>query len=79
MKLRVLLALLTVLSMCFFQVRSSLIVTTKVLAAVYYLQCKAMNLVLGLQDLFPVGADSDDCAFVGVKFHLPGFFPSLKC
>ena len=51
----------------------------KVLAAVYYLQCMAMNLVVGLKDLFPVGADSDDCAFVGVKFHLPGFFPSLKC
>ena len=51
---------------------------TQVLAAVYYLQCMAMNMVVGLQDLFLVGADSDDCAFVGVEFHLPCFFPSLK-
>ena len=51
---------------------------TQVLAAVYYLQCMAMNMVVGLQDLFLVGADSDDCAFVGVEFHLPGFFSSLK-
>ena len=51
---------------------------TQVLAAVYYLQCMAMNMVVGFQDLFLVGADSDDCAFVGVEFHLPGFFPSLK-
>ena len=28
-----------------------------------------------LRDLFPVGADSDDCAFVGVKFHLHSFLP----
>ena len=34
---------------------------TQVLAAVYYLQCMAMNMVVGLQDLFLVGADSDDC------------------
>ena len=41
---------------------------TQVLAAVYYLQCKAMNMVVGLQDLLLVGADSDDCAFVGWNF-----------
>ena len=52
---------------------------TQVLAAVYYLQCMAMKMVAGLQDLLLVGADSDDCAFVGVEFHLPGFFPSLQC
>ena len=75
MKPRVLLALLTVLSTYFFQVKSS-----QELGAVYYLQCMAMNLVVGLQDLFPVGVDSDNCALslVGVKFHLPGFFPSLQ-
>ena len=51
---------------------------TQVLTTVYYLQYMTMNMVVGLQDLFLVGADSDDCAFVRVKFHLPGFFPSLK-
>ena len=43
---------------------------TQVLAAVYYRQCMAMNMVVGHQDLFLVGADSD--AYVGVEFHLPG-------
>ena len=33
----------------------------------------AMNMVVGL-----VGADSDDCAFVRVKFHLSGFFPPIS-
>ena len=51
---------------------------TQVLATVCYLLCMAMNIVVGLQDLFLVGADSDNCAFVGVKFYLPGFFPSLQ-
>ena len=51
---------------------------TQVLATVCYLLCMAMNMVVGLQDLFLVGADSDDCAFVRVKFHLPGFIPSLQ-
>ena len=49
---------------------------TQVLATVYYLQCMAMNMVVGLQDLFLVVADSDDCAFASVKFYLLGFFPS---
>ena len=78
MKPRVLLALLTVLSMCFFQVRSSLIVTPKYLLLSTTSKCMAINMVVGLQDLFLVGAYSDDCAFVRVEFHLPGFFPSFQ-
>ena len=47
---------------------------TQVLAAVYYLQCMAMNMVVGIQDLFLIQMT----AFFGVKFHLPGFFPSFQ-
>ena len=51
---------------------------TQVLAAVYYLQYMAMNMVVGLQDLFLVGAESDD-TLSGWNFIChAGFFPSLK-
>ena len=37
-----------------------------------------MNLVVGLNDLSPVCADSNDRAPLRMKFHLPGIFPSLN-
>ena len=77
MKPRVLLALLTVLSMCFLQVRSSLIVTTStcycLLPPIYGHEYGSLS----SRSVF-LGADSDDCAIVRVKFYLPGFFPSLQ-
>ena len=64
MKPRVLLALLTVLSICSFQARSSLIVTPKYLLLSTTSQCMAVNLIVGLQDLFPVDGDSDYRVFI---------------
>ena len=75
-----LLALLVVVLMCFFQLKSSLMLTPSyLLPGCGPESCSWCGLLVGVDYLLSVWTDADHCTFLWVEFYLPGFFPSLQC